>query len=67
MWRGRRVVVELDGHAAHSSPWAHDRDRRKDLALRRTGLVVLRFSARQVRREPLVVLADVVRALDRAG
>ena len=63
VWSDRRVVVELDGHAAHSSPWAHDRDRRKDLALRRAGYTVLRFSARQVRREPLAVLTDVVRAL----
>ncbi len=63
LWRDRGVVVELDGFAGHSSPWAHDRDRRKDLALRRDGLTVLRFSERQVRRESLAVLADLVRAL----
>jgi very-short-patch-repair endonuclease len=67
LWRAARVVVELDGFAAHASPWAHDRDRRKDSALRAIGHTMLRFSAGQVRRHPHVVVADVARALGSAA
>jgi len=30
LWPDHKLVVEINGYAAHSSPWAHDRDHRKE-------------------------------------
>jgi very-short-patch-repair endonuclease len=65
LWRDRRLVVEVDGYAAHSSPWAQERDRRKDLALRALGLDVIRFTARQVDGDPATVLTTTIEAYRR--
>ena len=65
LWRTHRLVVEVDGYAAHSSPWAVERDRRKEAALRAMGLQVVRYSARQVEDEVLAVLTDLARTLER--
>ncbi len=48
-WPAHGLVVEVDGYAAHSSPTAFERDRRKDADLTRRGLTVQRFSANQIR------------------
>lgn len=66
-WPDRRVVVEVDGFGAHSSPWAQDRDRRKDLDLRRRGLDIVRFTARQVDSAPEATLLAVAQVLGEAG
>jgi hypothetical protein len=42
LWRGQRVIVELDGHEAHSYPAAAERDRRRDLILRGAGYKIRR-------------------------
>jgi very-short-patch-repair endonuclease len=60
---GHRLVVEVDGYAAHSSPRAFERDRHKDAELTALGLTVRRFSARQVRNRPGAVVAWVSQAL----
>jgi very-short-patch-repair endonuclease len=44
----RRLLVEIDGYAYHSSPESFDRDRQRDVAVQRAGLRCVRFSARQV-------------------
>ena len=62
-WRQQGVVVEVDGHGNHHTPAQRDRDRRKDLALRRTGLVVNRYSAEQVDATQQAVAADVIATL----
>jgi very-short-patch-repair endonuclease len=67
LWRQRGLVVEVDGYAAHSSPRAIERDRRKEAALRAMGLQVVRYSARQVEHDHLAVLVDLARALERLG
>jgi very-short-patch-repair endonuclease len=66
LWRGPRVIVELDGHDAHDSRAQIERDRRRELRLRAAGFVVLRYTWDQVTREPGLVVTDVRLALARA-
>ena len=58
-WRDEGVVAELDGVDNHHSPGQIDRDRRKELALRAIGLVVLRYSTPQVAEQGALVIADL--------
>jgi hypothetical protein len=62
-WPAARLVVELDGFAFHATRDAFERDRRRDAALALAGWRVLRFSWRQVTREPVVVAAAIERAI----
>lgn len=48
LWRDTGLVVEVDDYSTHSSPWAFERDRRKDAQLRARGLTVQPFTANQV-------------------
>jgi very-short-patch-repair endonuclease len=52
LWRGRRVVVELDGFAYHRSAAAFERDRRRDADLQARGYRVLRVTWRQLTGDP---------------
>ena len=63
LWRHRNLVAELDGHAAHATPARVERDRRRDLALRAAGFVVLRYTWLQVTREAESVGEDLAAAL----
>ncbi len=63
LWRRNGVAVEIDGHGNHHTPAQRDRDRRKELALRRAGLVVNRYSQEQVEITGPEVLADVIATL----
>ena len=69
LWRAERLVVEVDGAAAHGTPGGLVRDRDRDLALRRAGFMVLRYTWSQVKRESRSVAEDLRRALQerRAG
>lgn len=59
-WPSHRLVVETDGHAAHSRQSTLDRDHERDLHLRAAGYAVLRFTFRQVT-ERAGWVADTVR------
>ena len=59
LWRAQRLVVELDGRAAHDGPSRAEADRRRELALRAAGFTVYRYTWHQVTREPQRVVADV--------
>ena len=63
LWEEQRVVVELDGGAAHGTPAAVERDRRRELRLRVAGYLVLRYSRGQVSTQPRTVAADLRRTL----
>jgi very-short-patch-repair endonuclease len=65
LWPEQRLIVEVDGYPAHSARAAFERDHRRDIVHKNAGYEVLRFTARQLEQEPLLVVAAVVRALDR--
>jgi predicted transcriptional regulator of viral defense system len=67
LWIGQRLVVELDGHAAHHTRAAIERDRRRELTLRRAGHRVLRYTWEQVTGEPGALVADLRAALECAS
>ena len=63
LWRRERVIVELDGRAAHGTTAAMERDRDRDLTLRRAGFNVVRYTWAQVTRRAPLVAADLRGAL----
>ena len=67
LWRAARLVVEIDGFAYHSDAHAFERDRRRDADLTAAGLRVVRFTWRQLSREPEAVLVRLVQLLMRGG
>ena len=62
-WPAERVIVEVDGWAAHGHRGAFERDRARDADLQARGYVVLRFTWRQVVDEPLLVTARIAQVL----
>jgi very-short-patch-repair endonuclease len=65
LWREQRLVVELDGHAAHANAAAAERDRGRELLLRGAGFRVIRYTWAQVTGAPEAVIADLRAALAR--
>ena len=65
LWREQRLVVETDSFAYHRGSVAFENDHARDLDLRGEGFAVLRFSERQLEKEPRRVVAEVARALSR--
>ena len=61
LWRAERVVAETDGYAFHGNRQAFERDRRRDQSVKRAGFDTVRFTWRQVVREP----ASVTKTLER--
>jgi very-short-patch-repair endonuclease len=59
LWRDQWVVVELDGGPAHGGAAAMKRDRERELALRRIGYAVVRYTWEQVTQRPEEVAADL--------
>ncbi len=62
-WPSARLVVETDGHAAHGTQAAFERDRRRDQMLTAAGWRVVRFTWRQLTRRPGEVAGTVRAAL----
>jgi very-short-patch-repair endonuclease len=62
LWRAQRLIVETDGHQAHRTRTAFERDRAKDARLTMLGYRVVRFTYRQLVHEPQTV-ARTLRAL----
>ena len=62
-WPAARLVVEVDGYAYHGNRAAFERDRRKDATLTAAGYTVIRVTWRQIKEEPLAVVALIARLL----
>ena len=63
LWNEMGLVVELDGSVAHGG-WAQvSRDRERELALRRMGFRVVRYTWRQITERSREVVADLHRQL----
>jgi very-short-patch-repair endonuclease len=65
LWREERLVVEIDSFAYHHGSVSFHDDHDRDLDLRQLGVVVLRYSERQLEEEPDRIVADVAAALTR--
>jgi predicted transcriptional regulator of viral defense system len=59
LWRQQGLVAELDGAAAHGSWPQASRDRERELALRRMGFRVVRYTWQQIIERPTEVVADL--------
>jgi very-short-patch-repair endonuclease len=62
LWRAERLIVEADSRTFHTTRHAFERDRRRDQDLMLAGYQVVRFTWRQVTREPARV-ASTIRTL----
>jgi very-short-patch-repair endonuclease len=63
LWPRHRVIVELDGAAAHHTRRAFHDDRRRDAALAAEGYVVVRLTWQRVTRERGAVVDELRRLL----
>jgi very-short-patch-repair endonuclease len=63
LWRAERLIVETDSRAFHSHRAAFESDRLRDQRLTFAGFTVVRFTWRQVTREPDRVARTVGRLL----
>ena len=65
LFAAERLIVEIDGWAAHGSREAFVTDRRRQNRLVNAGYLVLRFTWEDIVRHPESVVASVQRALNR--
>jgi predicted transcriptional regulator of viral defense system len=63
VWRGQRLVVEVDGREVHTTRRAFEHDRRRDQRLMLAGWRVVRFTWRQVCFGPASVAATLAALL----
>jgi very-short-patch-repair endonuclease len=63
LWREQKLVVEVDGYLVHGHRVAFETDRARDATHVAAGYRVLRFTAAQLRDEPLVVIGRIAAAL----
>jgi hypothetical protein len=65
LWRTERLIAETDSRRFHSHRAAFEHDRLRDQRLTLAGFVVLRFTWRQITREPARVAATLAEVLAR--
>lgn len=54
-----RLIIELDGHAYHSTKEQLEKDADRRLYLTRAGYAVINFTGRQINRDPAACVAEV--------
>jgi very-short-patch-repair endonuclease len=59
LWPARRLVVETDSYEYHQGDVSFEDDHSRDLALRRLGFEVLRYTGRQLEREGPFIAAEI--------
>lgn len=64
LWPEKRFVVETDGERFHDNPLAFERDRKRDRVLQLRGYRVVRFTHRQIEKEPDGVIGAIRCLLD---
>jgi hypothetical protein len=62
-WHTEMVIVEVDGYRTHGTRRAFESDRARDAQLAANGWIVLRFTWRQLKYEPAVVLVRLAQTL----
>jgi hypothetical protein len=60
LWPDWRLVVEIDSPGWHDNPWAFERDRQRDIILRKARFEVLRVTEWRLKRDPDGFIADVL-------
>ena len=63
VWRGARLLAELDGFETHGTRRAFERDRARDRALQVAGWRVVRITWRQLLEQPDVLAAELAALL----
>ena len=63
VWATPRLIIEIDGIGTHGTPVAFLADRRMSTELTLAGWRVLRFAARQLNDEPILVAVQIAQAL----
>lgn len=59
VWQAERLAVEVDSWGTHGASVAFEDDHARDLDLRRHRFAICRYTERQVRLEPRLVVADL--------
>jgi very-short-patch-repair endonuclease len=67
LWGEQRVAVEMDGEETHRTPFAFQKDRRRDQILAAAGYRTVRVTWRQMDDEPAAVLERIGRMLAAGG
>jgi hypothetical protein len=67
LWEAQRLIAETDGHRAHGTRRAFERDRRRDQRLALAGWRVVRFTWLQVTLDPDEVARTVTGMLERSA
>lgn len=67
MWEPQKLIVELDGRAAHGTRIAFERDRERDRRLLLGGWRIVRVTWQQLREAPESVAADLRELLGRTA
>ena len=66
-WPKHKLIVEIDGFAVHGHRGAFERDRRRDQRLVAAGFRIMRITWLQLTGQPMLVVANLARALERGG
>lgn len=59
LWPSHRLAVETDSYRHHQGDVSFEDDHARDLALRRCGFTVLRYTGRQLEREGAAIAAEL--------